>query len=408
MSRRCKNWLETLSAYAEDTESPRNFWIWTGIYILSSALERRCWMPFGMETIYPNLFLMIIAPPGKCRKGSPVGFAKRILTDLDFNVFVDSASKRALTKQLDEISKTHQCTFQIKDVEGTPITISQCPLCLISKELSSFFAVNLKEMVEVLTDLFDSHDTWDYKTSDKGEDKIFGVCVNALFASTPNWIARNLPEEAIGGGFTSRFVIVYGNSKYKYVPIPPQPPAHLYKALSEDLGRIKQLSGEFAFSPNAEKLFIGWYKEIQKKAQKCFDERVGVFLERQHVIAIKAAMGIHVAYSDNLIISEEDMATAIVLCEQIEKAIPDAFGGHGRADLAQGINTVSSQLRMLRKASVNELMRMNFHNINRPELLEVLSSMKLMGTISSTYETRKGRDVEMIEWKGSKAGKENP
>jgi hypothetical protein len=242
-SRRCANWLETLRDYAEETESPRHFWIWTGIYILTAALERRCWMPFGMSTIYPNLFIMIIAPPGRCRKGSPVGFAKDILTDLDFNVFVDSASKRALTKQLDEISKTHQCTFQIKDVDGTPITMSQCPLCLISKELSSFFAVNLKEMVEVLTDLFDSHDKWDYKTSDKGEDCIHGVCVNALFASTPNWIARNLPEEAIGGGFTSRFVIVYGSEKYKAVPIPPPPPKHLYRALSEDLGRIKQLSG---------------------------------------------------------------------------------------------------------------------------------------------------------------------
>jgi hypothetical protein len=117
-------------------------------------------------------------------------------------------------------------------------------------------------------------------------------------------------------------------------------------------------------------------------------------------------MGLHVAYADDLVISEEDMATAIVLCEQIEKAIPDAFGGHGKAELAQGINTVSSQLRMLRSASLNELMRMNYHNLTRPELLEVISSMQMMGIIATHYESRKGRDVQIIQWKGSSGIKE--
>jgi hypothetical protein len=56
----------------------------------------------------------------------------------------------------------------------------QCPVALISKELSSFMAVNPKEMIEVLTDLFDSHDVWEYKTSEKGTDKLYGVCVNCL------------------------------------------------------------------------------------------------------------------------------------------------------------------------------------------------------------------------------------
>ena len=133
-----------------------------------------------METIYPNLFIMVIAPPGRCRKGSPVGFAKNILLDVGVNVFVDSASKRALTQKMDEVSKTHSCSFQITGEDGDSVYKSQCPMCLISKELSSFFAVNLKEMVELLTDLFDSHEKWDYKTSGKGEDCLHGVCVSAL------------------------------------------------------------------------------------------------------------------------------------------------------------------------------------------------------------------------------------
>ena len=406
MSRLCKNWLHTLSEYVEETESPRHFWAWAGIYALTSALERKCWLPFGMETIYPNLFVMLIAPPGRCRKGSPAGFVKKILLDIGVNVFVDSASKRALTQEMDKISKNHACSFKILDPEGIEIYQSQCPICLVSKELSSFFAVNLKEMVELLTDLFDSHDKWDYKTSGKGEDCIHGVCLSAFFASTPRWVARNLPEGSIGDGFTSRFVVVYGDEKYKAVPIPPPPPAVLYRKLTDDLSRIKQLSGEFKFSPEAERMFRGWYGRIQKKAKKTFDERIGVFLEREHVIAIKTAMGLHVAYSDTLTIEVQDIKQAIALVEEIEASIPIAFGGHGRAEIAQGMNSVSYQLRIMKKATMGELLRLNYNNLTRPELVEIIHSLRTMGQVETeSFIGRGGKTVERYIWLGKEGVK---
>ncbi|MCP3684349.1 MAG: DUF3987 domain-containing protein, partial [bacterium] len=193
--RRCKNWLKSLASYVEETESPRNFWLWSGIFTLGASVQRKIWFPFGLDNLYPNLYLMIVAEPGVCRKGAPVGLAKKMLYDIESPVFADSPTKRAMTKAMHELSRTSHFTYQDKQK-------AQCPLALISKELSSFLAVDPKAMIEILTDLFDSHDEWKYETSGEGHDSLFGLCVSCLFASTPSWIAANLPEEAIGGGFT--------------------------------------------------------------------------------------------------------------------------------------------------------------------------------------------------------------
>jgi hypothetical protein len=189
MARRCKHWLSSYSEYIAETESPKKFWAWSGIFVLASSLQRRTWLNFGIENLYPNLYVMVVAPPGRCRKGAPLGLAKRILTEAQIPVFVDSPTKRALTKYLHELGKTS--FFQI---DGSPKP--QSPVALISKELSSFMAVNPKEMIEVLTDLFDSHDVWEYKTSEKGTDKLYGVCVSCLSSllHLPGWPLTSLKK----------------------------------------------------------------------------------------------------------------------------------------------------------------------------------------------------------------------
>ena len=88
--RQCENWLKTLSQYVEETESPRVFWMWAGIYTIASTLQRKVWLPFGIETIYPCLYIMIIAPPGEVRKAGPVSVAKKLLQAVKIPVFVDS------------------------------------------------------------------------------------------------------------------------------------------------------------------------------------------------------------------------------------------------------------------------------------------------------------------------------
>ena len=378
LSRKCTNWLATLREYIEETESPRHFWLWSGLFILGSALQRRAWLPFGMETIYPNLFIMFVAPPGWSRKGAPVGFAKKTLEDVQLPVGIDSPTKRHLTKRLAVLSETEH--FYYKGFQR-----GQAPLALVSKELSSFLAVDPKNMIEAITDLYDSHDKWDYGTSGKGEDILRNLCISCLFATTPDWIAKNLPEEAIGGGFTSRFILVSGIDIYKEVPYPPIPDPAIYARLKKDLEGVCHLTGPFEWGKGALEYYKSWYMTIKPWAKSLNDERLYNNFSRVHVQAIKTAMCLHVAEKDELIIEKTDMQKAVILMEEVYETAGMVFAAHGRNPLAMTIDSVIKQCRDFKRCTTNRLLKLNYRDISKKGLEEVLENLELMKMVKREY-----------------------
>ena len=383
-----ENWLKLLNTYTKETESPRDFWLWSGIFCIAAAFQRKVWLPFGMEKIYPNLYLMFVADPGWCRKGAPLGFARRILKEIKIPVGIDSPTKRHLTKRLAELTQT-----EIFQYLGKPMSQSAVPL--ISRELSSFLAVDPKQMIEVLTDIYDSHDDWEYGTSTAGEDKIKNLCVSCFFATTPGWIVKNLPEEAIGGGFTRRFAIVYGDKRSQSLPIPPIPDEHLYTELVEQLHTISLVVGEFSWQSEARQIYESWYNTIFQWALDTNDDRLHGTFSSIHVIAIKISMCLHIARSPSLIIEEQDINLAIELLKAMMAKAGNAFSSHGRSDLALDTDKVKDQIKILREISFKKLLRMNYRNLNKTDLWIVLDNLEAMGFVGTKTNTA-GQQV--ITW----------
>lgn len=368
MSRACKDWVAELRKYVEDTESPRDFWIWAGLWTIGAALQRRVWVEFGMEKIFPNLFIMFVAPPGWSRKGAPVGFAKKILEDIQIPVGIDSPTKRHLTKRLHSLSETEHFFY-----DG--FKRGQCPLALPSKELSSFLAVDPKGMIEVLTDLYDSHDKWDYGTSGKGEDILRNLCVSCLFATTPDWIANNLPEGSIGGGFTSRFLLVTGLGKYKEVSWPPLPDQELYKNIKKDLETISHITGEFSVDPKAREIYDQWYAGIIPWATQLGDPKLYNNFSRVHVQLIKTAMCLHVARKDDLVIEPDDINRAIILIKKVYSTASAAFAGHGKSPLAVVMDRCIKACREHGTITPSKLLKLNYRDATKKTIAECIDNM---------------------------------
>lgn len=381
----CKDgWLKTLDRYVEETESPRSFWMWSGIFTICAALQRRVWAQFGMENIYPGLYLLTVAEPGWVRKGPPVGLAKKMLQEVDVAVFVDSPSKRAMTQALAELSLSQHFEY-----EGTPV--AQSAMAVISKEMSSLLAIDPKGMIEALTDIYDVHDDWTYKTAHKGTDKIRNVCVSCYIATTPGWMSRNLPDEAIGGGFTSRFVIIHDSKRYKHVPWPPPPPVELYRALISDLAVIKRLKGPFKLEPGAVELYTHWYETLKDKAVKIGDERVYSNYSRAHVIAVRVAMALHVSYSNELIITETDMKESIKILEKAYESAPGAFASHGRSQYSYDTDRIRTQVRIAQAITFSALLKKNYRNTDKVTLKNILENLEEMGHIQQQFNPATGQ-----------------
>jgi hypothetical protein len=396
--RLCDNWLISLMEYVEDTEAPRVFWLWSGLSTIASALQRKVWFPFGMENLYPNMYVLLVADPGECRKGMPLSFSKKILQDIGVHVFADSPTKRAFTKDLDEVRKN-----QFFYMPGSQVPVVHSSMSVVSKEFSSLLAVNPKEIIEVLTDLWDSHDEWEYKTSDKGKDKLYRICVNAFIGTTPRWLTSNLPPEAIGGGFTSRIIFVHAREKYKWLALPPPTNDKLYEQLKHDLKTINSVVGEFKLSNAAENLFNSWYQTIKDKTKDLSDDRLRGNLARLHTNVLKASMCLKIAYSNELIIDEADLRKSISVVESCLANAGDALGGHGSSRTAAGVERILRQVQLIGKISFTALLRANYRETNKLELHEILETLEGMGVVKldTTIDNFSGgKRILSIEWKG--------
>jgi len=403
--RLCENWLISLMEYVEETEAPRVFWLWAGISTIASALQRKVWTPFGMENLYPNMYILLVADPGECRKGMPLSFSKKILQDIGVSVFADSPTKRALTKDLDEVRKN-----QFFYMPGSQVPVVHSSMSIVSKEFASLLAVNPKEIIEVLTDLWDSHDEWEYKTSEKGKDKLYRICINAFIGTTPRWLTSNLPPEAIGGGFTSRIVFVSAREKYKWLAMPPPPNTKLYEQLKHDLKTINSLVGEFKFTPVAEALYDSWYQTIKGKTSDLSDDRLRGNLARLHTNVLKTTMCLRMAYSNEFVIEESDLRKAITFVEASLANADQALGGHGSSRTAVGVERILRQVQLIGTISFTALLRANYRETNKVELHEILETLEGMGVVKldTTIDSfTGGKRITNVTWKGEKEKKDS-
>ena len=388
--RKLENWLKGLQEYVEETESPRVFWLWSGIFTLSAAMRRTVWVPFGLENIYPNLYVLFIAPPA-ARKANPVKLARKLLNEIKIPVSVDSTTTRALTQELVEISKGQLFNYNTKPV-------SQAPLAVISPEMSTLLARDPKGIVELLVDLYDAGDTWKYRTSGQGYDYVYGVCISCLIATTPGWFANNLPSDAIGGGYTSRNVIISASAKYKQVPIPPAPNRKLFEALVHDLNCVATLVGPFKWGEGAVELYEEWYGTLPKLLLTTKDERLHPYIGRIHTCALKTAMALKVSESDELVLGVDDLGRAIAMLEEALRSAPEAFGGYGRSKLGPDTERIKAQVKALGRVSLIDLLKKNFMNLSKRELLEIMESLEAMELVQSGYD-KTGNKLIYV-WKG--------
>jgi hypothetical protein len=282
---------------------------------------------------------------------------------------------------------------------GGLIMEQHCSVSVVSKELGSFLGVKNTHLITFLTDIYDCDDEWEYSTKHSGTDKIQGACLNFIGAITPEWLARNLPMDAIGGGYSSRVLFVVGRRKHKRVTIPPDSPElrTMARLLSEDLEKIATLTGPFRWSPEAYRHFDEWYQGIDDENPSIDDPRFSGYLERKPSMVLKSAMSISAANRDDLIIEPDDVAQARALIEDLEEYMTDAFGGLGEYDKAIVIEKVMKQFGVRRELSFEELLNMNWRDIDIEGLKGIIETLRTMNVVG--VGDRDG--IPIYFWKGS-------
>jgi hypothetical protein len=379
MRRELPSWIDGFVEYTENTEPAYLFRKWVGIAVVAAALRRKGYLEWGLTNFYPNMYIVLVGPPGS-RKGTAMGPGAYFLRYLGIPVAAEAITREALIKELKNSIES------VQDPK-TGQLLMHSSLTVFSPELTVFLGYNNVQLMADLADWYDCADSWTYRTKNVGTDQITGVYVNLLGATTPEMLQTTMPRDAIGGGLTSRMIFVYESKKGKICPLPLLEEKHieLEEKLKHDIEAISLLTGTFKITEEFVDLWVPWYTD-QEENPPFKDDRFAGYFNRRPSHALKLSMIMSAARSNKLVMEKCDLESAIELLEATEKKMVRAFGGIGQTKLASVMEKILQTIRIKGRIELTELQRMYYYDADNEELSKILGTLSASDYITINYK----------------------
>lgn len=331
MTRAAGNWLETYLRYTEGTETPKLIHFWTGVVTLAGVMRRRVWIDMRRFVWYPNFYVIIVAPPGVISKTTTMDIGVNLLKEVPgINFGPDVVTWQALVTRFSQINEMFQYGEDF---------IPMSAMTLASGELGNLINFADRDMLNAYIALWDARAKFDKETKTSGSDAISAPWINMIGCTTPHWIAENVPQAAVGGGFTSRCIFVYAEEKIAFVPYPDEvvvdaEQERMRENLIADLNYIAlNLTGPFTITEAGRAWGREWYKKLWQEAkQSASADQIDGFIARKQTHVHKLAMVLSVAGSDSLVIDEPHLRLAEMMVSATEKDLPKVFARIGRSE----------------------------------------------------------------------------
>jgi hypothetical protein len=332
LSRNYEDWLAAYVEYASFSEAPKRMHFWSGVSAIAGALRRRVYIEQAYFRWHANFYIVLVAPPGVVSKSTTATIAMSLLKQVSSARFgPDIVTWPALVKSFAEANESFESPL------GSGDWIAQCALTLESSEFGNLVNPSDREMIDILVNLWDGKQgAFSKVTKGNGIDVIENPWINLIACTTPAWIAGNFPEYVIGGGFTSRCLFVYADTKDKYIAYPEEHiPADFYSTqerLVSDLEHIATtMVGRYVLTPEAKEWGRAWYKHHwEHKPDELDDDRFSGYLSRKQTHVHKTAMILSAARHDNLVIEKDDLFNAALMVTDLEKDMQKVFARIGR------------------------------------------------------------------------------
>ena len=367
--RKCANWLESFEKFVlPRVEAPKSFVTWTGLFTLASVVKRKVYIgqnTLGGWTCWPHQYIIFVAPPG-FGKTTAVKFATSLLNQVpDLRASPTFLSSAAMITTL--------------------VTAKDTAIFMVVEELGDLVNKTGLEMFEFLTSMYDGKQHIESSTVSRGIEFAAKPTVNMIAATTPQWISANMPEALIGGGFASRVTFVYEDIRrtkrmyYKKV-MAENNFDKLEGELLEDLLAISELEGEFQLTDEAVEYMEDWYQNTHTTVGA--HVKLLGYLERKPTQLHKVAQLVHLAYSDELILTVDDFKTAKSILEYTEKNLPKVFAGVGKNVFAIDMDLILKFIVEKGATKQEDIIREFQSNAEPKKLLELIQGLQVAKKVS--------------------------
>jgi hypothetical protein len=362
------SWLDAYLVYTAESESPEEYHLWTGISAIAGALRRRVFFDMGYFTLYPNMYIVLVGPAGRCKKSTAMRVGRQMLSGVPGLEFTtDSVTRERLIQDLSQAFKD-----------------GQSAMTAYSSEFASLLTSSGMDMVVFLTDIFDCPMEWSHKTKAGGTNKIKFPFLNLEGATTPDWISKAMPLDTVGIGLTSRIIFVFQDTPRIRDPFPKLSDDQkiLGTLLIEDLARIADMSGEFKLTDEARAIYTDWYKDRTVNPNTSGDPRLSGYFERKPMHLLKLAMIVSAAHKDETMINATDLINAMNLFAKVEERMPQVFASVGKNPINADKEEVFGALVGNKGGfTLGELLEKFSYSLRKEELLEVLDTLLTIGKV---------------------------
>ena len=291
-------WIKSYLEYTVGNEAPEEFHLWVALTILGATLRRKVFIDHFFFRIYPNLFTVLIAPPGVCKKTTAANIGANILRDAtDVRIFSEKITPEALAKSL---SKSELVTEKGK----APKIEAKSQGLLFAPELTVFLGREQynESLVLLLTRIYDCPDKTEFESIKHSTIPLHNVFVSLLGCTTPSELQSAIPASAGGGGLLSRMTMIYKASSPRCYPVPVMDDPVRRELLVAELRRINDtVEDQFFISDEG----MEWWNSYYIAHKRRMESGTDTYAEREPQNVLRIAMILSVSENGSKLLGKD-------------------------------------------------------------------------------------------------------
>lgn len=279
-----------ITTHLPTTELSCHLLLGSALSTLASLLGRRVWVNNGPRQVYPFLWVALFADSGE-RKSTGVNLVKNLLNELRRPLSDGDTTWAAFAEQVgievdknadgeyDWHSAQQQCLIKSPAWEKGSITMTIDEIGGFLKKMDQTYNAGMKQ---TLTTAYESPLDIRKETREQGL-YIPHPCFNLIGASTPSWLAENVSESDIRGGFLGRFTFFISGGKDYRLPLCDKRNQTAEQQLERNIEDVLHCHGELQVEQAAWDYYCEWTKKIN------LHERLVAWANRVGNMVIKLA-----------------------------------------------------------------------------------------------------------------------
>jgi hypothetical protein len=385
MSRKLKDGiLKAFLAYTKATEIPAVYSLWCGISTVSAVLGRDVFLDMGHYTVYPNMYIVLVAGSGKCKKSTSISVAEKFISKVRPKVqtFCQKGTPEALIANLAGVNADEEENTLRACAEGI----------LIADELATLIDKNSSQngLIQLLTTLWDAKDSFIYETRGRGKERIDNSCVSLLGGSTIAWIKESIGLSAIAGGFTARIIFVYQDKPERFVLRTHQDPT--IKVLGDnivhDLCEIAKLRGAFCPEPEAWTMLEEEYVNFMQTNPMHENKYLSGYANKRTSNLLKLCMVMSASKRDDRIVTVQDASEALRVLKHVEQFMPTVMMAIAEEDSGVNNNYIAEIVKAKKVIDRKMLLNLVHHKLSAAQMDEALNTLEQAGIVSRQLDGR--------------------